>query len=72
MLTNRAHARNIIKSLYGDTFRFRITTQTTIGVRPVAHERLGLPTLVWRASASGVQIGKLLPGNDIDWQWNNA
>jgi hypothetical protein len=63
----RSDARRIIDSNYPAT-QCRITTSTTIGVRPVYDFR---PRLAWRAIAKGsdsaVAIGILLAGGKIDW-----
>ena len=71
MLVTVADARRIIAAAYPD-MQFRITTKCTIGCRPVYDPA---PTLVWtkldRGSDSVVRIGRLLPGNDIDWNYSN-
>jgi hypothetical protein len=75
MLTTRENARRIIRDHYGDAIKPRFTTRCTIGVRPLIDTALGRYTLAWRSLATGsdsaVALGRLLPGNTIDWQWDN-
>ena len=70
MIATQQDARRIIASLY-DAMPFKLTTKTTIGVRPVYDVR---PTLVWRKLDKGrdsaVRIGRMaFPSTDIDWSW---
>jgi hypothetical protein len=75
MMTTKSNARRIIRDHYGDALKPRFTTRCTIGVRPVADIAMGRYTLCWRSLATGadsaVQLGRLLPGNTIDWQFDN-
>lgn len=75
MRVTPTNARQIIRAHYGESFKFRITTGCTIGVRPIYETQIGLPTLVWsrvvRGNDSIVRIGRLLPGLTIDWFWEN-
>jgi hypothetical protein len=51
MIVTRKAAKRMIRSVYGQEFRFRITARRTVGVRPV-HDTGR--TLSWRSLAPGI------------------
>jgi hypothetical protein len=71
-LTER-EARAAIQRAYGPDFKFRLTTNCTIGVRPVYQMNVGMHTLAWRKLATGknsaVKIGRVMSGGAIDWDY---
>jgi hypothetical protein len=68
-------AREIARAFIAKQYpgmKFRLTRKATIGVRPVFEVDLGKPVLVWKKSqfdGCRIDIGQLLPGGGINWQW---
>jgi len=74
MIVSANDARELIRSAYGDDFKFKILSKSvTLGVRPVYDPA---PSLAWilvsPGTDSAVKIGELLRGGQIDWSWEPA
>jgi hypothetical protein len=72
VIVTQKDAHRILERHYGAK-PVKLTTQCLIGVRTVSEVKLGLPVLAWRKLQPGpisvVQIGRVLPGGNIDWHW---
>lgn len=53
MIVTRDAAKRMIRSVYGQDYKFRITTTRTVGVWPTFASDLGKRTLSWRSLTTG-------------------